>query len=106
MNLLPALALAALISEDACSARLDHLLVLYREYGLPLPAPDAPLLRSELVGTSHLSLGLWSAARPHRSVRVPLHSALKSTCLARRPEYWSSGLGQSTPRDLATSSEG
>jgi hypothetical protein len=44
MNLLPALALVALASDDVCSARLDQLLAVYREYGLPLPPPDASLV--------------------------------------------------------------
>src|SRR5579871_5930127 len=47
MNLIPALALATVIlSDDACSARLDQLLAIYREYGLPLPPPDASLVRN------------------------------------------------------------
>src|SRR5262249_49286830 len=45
MNLLPALALAMLISDDACSARLDHLLTVYREFGLPLPPAGASLVQ-------------------------------------------------------------
>ena len=45
MNLLPALALATLISDDACSARLDGLLSVHREYGLPVPSPGASLVR-------------------------------------------------------------
>jgi hypothetical protein len=44
MNLLAALALVALVSDDACSARLEQLLAVYREYGLPLPPPDASLM--------------------------------------------------------------
>ena len=68
MNLLPALALATLISDDACSARLDRLLVLYRDYGLPLPPPDAPLLRNTWGGTppsAYLSIDVWP--RPDRA---------------------------------------
>jgi hypothetical protein len=57
MNLLPALALAALVSDDVCSARLDNLLVLYREYGLPLPPPDAPLVRKTGDGWAYLDFG-------------------------------------------------
>jgi hypothetical protein len=68
MNLLPALALAALISDDACSARLDHLLSVYREYGLPLPPPDAPLLRMRhTAGASHLDFGPISKEDETRS---------------------------------------
>jgi hypothetical protein len=44
MNLLPALALLALASDDVCSARLDNLLSLYHEYELPVPPPDAQLV--------------------------------------------------------------
>ncbi len=44
MNLLPALALLALASDDVCCARLDSLLTTYREYGLPSPPPDAQLV--------------------------------------------------------------
>jgi hypothetical protein len=54
MNLLPALALATLLSDDVCSARLDKLLVLYREYGLPISAPDAPLVRRAGDGWAYL----------------------------------------------------
>lgn len=68
MNLLPALALATLISDDACSARLDRLVALYRAYGLPLPPPDAPLVRNTWGGTppsAYLSIDVWP--RPDRA---------------------------------------
>src|SRR6516162_3913090 len=32
-------------SDKTCTAQLDQLLSLYREYALPLPPPDAPLVR-------------------------------------------------------------
>jgi hypothetical protein len=57
MNLLPAMALATLLSDDVCSARLDKLLVLYREYGLPISAPDAPLVRRAGDGWGYLDFG-------------------------------------------------
>lgn len=44
MNLLPVLALVALVSDDICSARLDQLLAVYRECGLSLPPPGASLV--------------------------------------------------------------
>jgi hypothetical protein len=66
MNLLPALALATLISDDACSARLDHLLTLHREYGLPVPPPDASLVRCAYGDRAYLVIGPWSeVARAH-----------------------------------------
>jgi hypothetical protein len=45
MNLLPAVALVMIASDDAVSARLDHLLAIHRSYELPLPSPDAVLVR-------------------------------------------------------------
>jgi hypothetical protein len=39
-----ALFLAPLVSDDACSKRLDYLLALYDSYGLPHPPPDASLV--------------------------------------------------------------
>jgi hypothetical protein len=46
MNLLFAILLfAPLASDEVCSARLDRLLAAYREYGLPLPPPDAKLVQ-------------------------------------------------------------
>ena len=45
MNLLPARTLALLVaSDDVCSARLDRLLAIYREYDLPFPPSDAKLV--------------------------------------------------------------
>jgi hypothetical protein len=68
MNLLPALALATLFSDDACSARLDHLLTVYREYGLPVPPPDAVLVRGqdERGADAHLVIRTWSGAEQAR----------------------------------------
>jgi hypothetical protein len=63
MNLLPALALAPLISDDACSARLDQLLAVYREYGLPVSPPDAALVRkatSGIYSKVYLEICSWS----------------------------------------------
>ncbi|MCE9561931.1 MAG: hypothetical protein K8U57_07740 [Planctomycetes bacterium] len=46
MNLLFAVLSCVLFaSDDYCSAYLDHLLIAYREYGLPLPPPEAKLVR-------------------------------------------------------------
>jgi hypothetical protein len=66
MNLLPALALAALVSDDVCSARLDHLLAIYRDYGLPFPPPDAKLLRFEVPRGKYLELRRWTKADEER----------------------------------------
>jgi len=48
MNLLFAvLSCVLLASDDFCFAYLDRLLIAYREYGLPLPPPEAKLMRYE-----------------------------------------------------------
>src|SRR5688572_30232061 len=61
MNLLPALALAAVVaSDDACSARLDQLLTLYRGYELPFPPPDAKLVRLDVPRGKYLELRQWT----------------------------------------------
>jgi hypothetical protein len=40
-----ALLLAMLSSDEVCTAKLDRLLALSHEYGVPLPPPDATLVR-------------------------------------------------------------
>src|SRR5438067_5162074 len=43
-----ALTLARFASDPVCTARLDRLLALHREYGLPLPPPEAQLVQFSL----------------------------------------------------------